>query len=74
MGSADEGREPSAPTAGCEVGPRTLAVILPLFAISLAVYTVRIWTRARPKLRLNAADYTISIAMVPYLFYTPPPT
>jgi len=62
--SADEGQEPVAPAAGGNVGPRTLAVVLPLFAISLAVYTVRIWTRARPKSRLNAADYTVSVAMV----------
>ncbi|KAK3358817.1 hypothetical protein B0T25DRAFT_493950 [Lasiosphaeria hispida] len=44
------------------VGPATLAVVVPLFALATIVYSVRIWTRMRPKYRLNAADYTITIA------------
>ncbi|KAK0720973.1 hypothetical protein B0H67DRAFT_486037 [Lasiosphaeris hirsuta] len=44
------------------VGPATLAVLVPLFALATIVYSIRIWTRMRPKYRLNAADYTITIA------------
>jgi len=46
------------------VGPQTMGTLTPLFAIALLVYTVRIWTRVRPKSRLNAADYMITVAMV----------
>ncbi|KAK5651370.1 hypothetical protein OQA88_12527 [Cercophora sp. LCS_1] len=45
-------------------GHRTLAVLLPLFCLALASYTVRIWTRIRPKPRLAAADYTLTVAIV----------
>ncbi|KXX74010.1 hypothetical protein MMYC01_210664, partial [Madurella mycetomatis] len=44
------------------VGYRTLAVLVPLYALALIAYAVRIWTRIRPKYRLNAADYTITVA------------
>jgi len=46
------------------VGIRALAVLVPLFAVALAVYSVRIWTRIRPKNRLNAADHAITVAFV----------
>ncbi|KAK3386493.1 hypothetical protein B0H63DRAFT_430290 [Podospora didyma] len=50
-------------TPDLAVGLRALAILVPLFTLALTVYVVRIWTRIRPKYRLNAADYTISIAM-----------
>jgi hypothetical protein len=53
------------------VGLRALGVLAPLFVIALTVYIVRIWTRSRPKYRLNASDYTISVAMAS--IYPPPP-
>ncbi|KAK3349725.1 hypothetical protein B0T25DRAFT_519867 [Lasiosphaeria hispida] len=43
-------------------GYRALAILLPLFVLALASYIVRIWTRVRLKHRLNAADYTLTIA------------
>ncbi|KAK3377634.1 hypothetical protein B0H63DRAFT_417196 [Podospora didyma] len=45
-------------------GPRTLAVLVPLFAFALLLYVVRIWTRLHAKQRLTAADYTITVAVV----------
>jgi len=54
------GKEPVDTSAGY----RTLAILLPLFVIALAFYLVRIWTRARPKPRLTAADYTLTVAVV----------
>ncbi|KAK5660023.1 hypothetical protein OQA88_13491 [Cercophora sp. LCS_1] len=54
----------SPPPVDLSIGYRTLAILLPLFALSLLLYGVRIWTRVRPEYRLNAADYTISVAMV----------
>ena len=51
------------------IGTRTLTVLYPLFAVALLVYSVRMWSRMRPKLRLNASDYTVTIAFV----NTPPP-
>jgi len=41
-----------------------LAALVPLFAVAIVVYVVRIWTRMRPKNRLNAADHTITVAFV----------
>ncbi|KAK0652537.1 hypothetical protein B0T16DRAFT_406357 [Cercophora newfieldiana] len=46
------------------IGHRALAICLPLFAVAVIVYAVRIWTRIRPKSRLNAADYTITVAFI----------
>ncbi|KAK0726921.1 hypothetical protein B0T26DRAFT_108689 [Lasiosphaeria miniovina] len=46
------------------VGPRLLAVLVPLFAVALVLYAVRIWSRLRPKPRLTAADYMITVAQV----------
>lgn len=51
-------------TPDLAVGTRALEILVPLWAFALVVYAVRIWTRIRPKYRLNAADYTVSIAMV----------
>jgi len=45
-------------------GYKALAILLPLFVLALASYIARIWNRVRPKLRLNAADYTLTIAVV----------
>ena len=46
------------------VGLRALRILAPLFVLALVVYIVRMWTRSRIKHRLNASDYTISVAMV----------
>ncbi|KAK4447386.1 hypothetical protein QBC34DRAFT_496246 [Podospora aff. communis PSN243] len=51
-------------TPDLAVGVKALAVLIPLFVIAMVVYIVRMWTRCRPKYRLNAADYTISIAIL----------
>ena len=45
-------------------GYKALAVLLPLFVLALASFIARIWNRIRPKLRLNAADYTLATAVV----------
>ncbi|GAB1319829.1 hypothetical protein MFIFM68171_10039 [Madurella fahalii] len=55
-----EGREQK----DLSVGYRTLAVVVPLYGLALIVYFVRIWTRIRPKYRLNAADHTITVAFL----------
>lgn len=55
-----EGRE----AMDLAVGYRTLAVLMPVYALALVAYAVRIWTRIRPKYRLNAADHTITVAFV----------
>jgi len=57
-------------TPDLTAGIRALTILAPLFVIALTVYIVRIWTRCLPKCRLNASDYTISVAMVS----TYPPT
>ncbi|KAK0619032.1 hypothetical protein B0T14DRAFT_565930 [Immersiella caudata] len=46
------------------IGYRTLAVLVPLFAVAVVFYTIRIWTRIRPKNRLNTADHTITVAFL----------
>jgi len=46
-------------------GPMLMATVIPLFAVALLVYIARIWTRLHPKYALTAADYTITVAMVP---------
>ncbi|KAK0610832.1 hypothetical protein B0T14DRAFT_570765 [Immersiella caudata] len=51
-------------TPDLAVGVKALAVLVPLFVVAMTVYLVRIWTRCRPKYRLNAADYTISVAIL----------
>ncbi|KAK0710821.1 hypothetical protein B0H67DRAFT_265765 [Lasiosphaeris hirsuta] len=51
-------------TTDNSVGLATLAVVVPLFTLAIIVYSIRIRTRMRPKYRLNAADYTITIAFL----------
>jgi len=46
------------------VGPEVLYELFPLFGLAVLVWAIRIWSRVRPKLRLTAADYTITIAVV----------
>ena len=41
-----------------------LAALAPLFAVAIIVYVVRVWTRMRPKNRLNAADHAVTVAFV----------
>ncbi|KAK0724412.1 hypothetical protein B0H67DRAFT_567873 [Lasiosphaeris hirsuta] len=50
------------------VGPRTLVILLPLFALALAVYLARMWTRVGRRCRLNAADYMITAATISETF------
>jgi len=46
------------------VGPTTLHILFPLFALGIAVWGIRMWTRLRPKARLTCADYIITTAVV----------
>ncbi|KAK3360675.1 hypothetical protein B0T25DRAFT_536157, partial [Lasiosphaeria hispida] len=50
------------------VGPRTMAILLPLFLLALAVYFARMWTRVGPRCRLNVADYMITAATISETF------
>jgi len=45
-------------------GPTVLAWSLPLYAIAVIVYSVRIGSRLYPKYALTAADYAISFSFV----------
>ena len=52
------------PALDLSIGYRALAVLIPLFVVAAVVYAVRIWTRVRPKYRLNVADHAITVAFV----------
>jgi len=45
-------------------GTRTLYILIPLFAISILMYAVRIYPRVVPKWRLNVCDYAMTVAVV----------
>lgn len=46
------------------LGPRALAIVTPLFIVAILVFSVRIYTHATPIYKLDASDYTISVAFV----------
>ena len=45
-------------------GPALLYALFPPFGLAVLVWAIRIWSRARVKLRLTSADYAITIAIV----------
>jgi hypothetical protein len=52
------------PDGDTNIGGRTLAVVLVMFAAVLLLYLPRMYTRLIPKRRLKAADYIVSLAVV----------
>jgi hypothetical protein len=55
------------PAASDNKGPMLMATLWTLHAITLIAFSVRLWSRLRPKFALTAADYTITIAVVGFL-------
>lgn len=49
-------------------GPLLLVSAYILHAITITVFTIRLWSRLRPKFALTAADYTITVAVVGLAF------
>lgn len=41
-----------------------LPIVMTIFGLSLFVFAIRIYTRVCPKYKLDASDYTLSIAVV----------
>lgn len=54
--------DPTIPDARDNSGTQMLAEFIPTFVIAMIVYSIRIYHRLRSSYRLNAADYTITIA------------
>ncbi|KAK4108847.1 hypothetical protein N656DRAFT_771555 [Canariomyces notabilis] len=52
------------PAASDNKGPMLMATLWTLHAITLIAFSVRLWSRLRPKFALTAADYTITIAVL----------
>ncbi|PVH91813.1 hypothetical protein DM02DRAFT_702769 [Periconia macrospinosa] len=46
------------------VGPRQLAIVTPLFAFAMAIFSLRIYSRVYPKYNLDASDYTNAMAVL----------
>ncbi|KAF4417545.1 hypothetical protein F53441_14511 [Fusarium austroafricanum] len=46
------------------LGPRVLAIISPFLIIAIIAFSVRIYTRVTPVYKLDASDYTISVAVL----------
>ncbi|KAM5341192.1 hypothetical protein ACJ41O_015301 [Fusarium nematophilum] len=46
------------------LGPQALAIVTPFFIVAILVFSVRIYTRVRPAYKLDASDYTISVAIL----------
>jgi len=46
------------------IGLEYLAILVPIFFLAIFAYSVRIYTRLTPKVRLTLADYAISVAVV----------
>lgn len=46
------------------LGPRALAIVTPFFVLAILIFSVRIYTRVTPTHKLDASDYTISIAIL----------
>ncbi|KAH7204883.1 uncharacterized protein BKA55DRAFT_600412 [Fusarium redolens] len=46
------------------LGPRALAIVTPFLIIAIIVFSVQIYTRVTPVYKLDASDYTISVAIL----------
>ncbi|KAF5702849.1 hypothetical protein FMUND_13275 [Fusarium mundagurra] len=46
------------------LGPRALGIVTPFLIIGILVFTVRIYTWVTPVYKLDASDYTISVAVI----------
>lgn len=46
------------------LGPRALGIVTPFLIVGILVFTVRIYTRVTPVYKLDASDYTISVAVI----------
>ncbi|KAI3573670.1 hypothetical protein IWW34DRAFT_810295 [Fusarium oxysporum f. sp. albedinis] len=44
--------------------PRALAIVTPFLIVAIIVFSVRIYTRVTPVYKLDASDYTISVAVL----------
>lgn len=55
----------SSPPAGdTSIAPRTLLVSGTILAAAFTIYSVRVYTRLRPKYNLHMEDYLVTLAMV----------
>ncbi|EGU72836.1 hypothetical protein FOXB_16657 [Fusarium oxysporum f. sp. conglutinans Fo5176] len=46
------------------LGPRALGIVTPFLIVGILVFSVRIYTRVTPVYKLDASDYTISVAVI----------
>ncbi|KAI6749279.1 hypothetical protein HG530_015118 [Fusarium avenaceum] len=46
------------------LGPQALAIVTPFLIVGITVFLVRIYTRVTPVYKLDASDYTISVAVL----------
>lgn len=56
------GRQP--PLVDDSIGPQNLAIITPIFSLGILLFLIRIYTRVTPIYKLNASDYTNTVAVV----------
>lgn len=52
------------PPVDDSVGPKSLVIITPILALGILFYFARIYTRIVPEYKLNASDYTSTVAVV----------
>ena len=52
------------PLTDDSTGTTALSIITPIFALGILFYALRIYTRVIPTYKLNASDYTCTIAVV----------
>lgn len=45
------------------LAPVHLAIVLPLYAVAVIVWSLRTWTRVYPRFAMTAPDYLITVAM-----------
>ena len=55
--------DPPPPPPDDNLAPTHAAIVIPLFAVAVLVWSVRIYTRLWPRFTMTAADYLITIAM-----------
>lgn len=53
-----------APPVDDNLGPTTLAICTPIFALALLLYVIRVFPRMTPTIKLGYADYIVSLAVV----------
>ncbi|QKD57433.2 uncharacterized protein FOBCDRAFT_138993 [Fusarium oxysporum Fo47] len=46
------------------LGPRALVIVTPFLIIAIIVFSARIYTHVAPVYKLDASDYTISVAII----------